>query len=229
PECGYSQVAVWIDQHHRAMLAARVHQVVYQAQQQARLATTRLGHGQQVPAKQPGWQMDWNGVSLVGGNANATAGAIRARGHGAPQWQPATSGGSLHEDDVVASLRKMPQAGQLADVEQTRSTKRHQPPRVGNGVNRACDQPIASRQRKRPIRGCQPIESRLHAGWIGEGWSNDADSELDLAGVATQFGLDEPWVDERASSEPPLGEGAGDRGTKCSDHQPEGSQPVAAR
>ena len=84
PECADSQVAVRIDHHHRALLAARVHQVVYQAQQQARLAPTRLGYCQQVPAEQLGWQMDWNGVSLMGGDANAAAGATWARGHGAP-------------------------------------------------------------------------------------------------------------------------------------------------
>jgi len=135
-----------------------------------------------MPAQQTGWQVDRNGLPLVGGDADATASASGVRGNGAPQRQPATSSGSLHEDDVVASLWKMPQAGQLADVEQTGSTKRRQQSEVcGSGADRAHDQTIAGRQRKRPVRRCQLIESRLNGGWIGEDWSNDADAELDLA------------------------------------------------
>src|SRR5262249_23919167 len=50
-----SQIAMWIDQHERASLftgRAGVHEVLSQSQKQARLAATRLGDGEQVPAKQ---------------------------------------------------------------------------------------------------------------------------------------------------------------------------------
>jgi hypothetical protein len=60
PERGHGQVAVRIDQHHRATVAARLHQVVHHAQQQARLASARLGHCQQVAPQQRRRQVHWD-------------------------------------------------------------------------------------------------------------------------------------------------------------------------
>ena len=50
----FGQIAVWVDQQHRA-LGLRLHRMVRQAQHQAGFAAPRLGHQQQVPAEDVGW------------------------------------------------------------------------------------------------------------------------------------------------------------------------------
>ena len=67
-------------------------------------------------------QVDRHGLALVRRDADTAACPVRRRSDGVWQRQPAAGGGALQEDDVVARLRQVPQAGQLAHVEQVGST-----------------------------------------------------------------------------------------------------------
>ncbi len=97
-----------VDQHHAAVVAVGVHEVMHESEQQTRLATPRLGHGEQMSAEEARRQVHRHGVALVRRDADTAACPVRRGSDRTSQGQSAAGGGALQEDDVVAGLGQVP-------------------------------------------------------------------------------------------------------------------------
>ena len=189
---------------------------MHQSQQQARLAAARLGHRQQVSARAARRQMHRHGLALVRRDADTAACPVRRRSDRVWQGQPAAGGGALQEDDVVARLRQVPQARQLAHVEQVGSPERPPGPADrSTSVTGRRDERIAGRERKRPVGGHQAIEPSLNRVRVCEVRRDDRQAELDRARVAAELGLDESRIDQLALSQPTEDDDAADDDGQC--------------
>jgi hypothetical protein len=76
---------------------------------------------QEMAPQQPRWKHDLNAVTLVLRLANPAPFASGLESHGSGQRKVSAGGGAFDEWNVIGSLRQVPQACQLADIQQRAS------------------------------------------------------------------------------------------------------------
>jgi hypothetical protein len=123
------QVAMRVHQDQASTAAAgclltRLHEVLCESKQKAGLAAPRLGNGEQVPAKKAVGQVHRHRMALVGRHSNAASTVRRRDRRG--QRKPPARGGSLDERHVILRLHQVPEASELAHVQQVAPRNRPQ-------------------------------------------------------------------------------------------------------
>ena len=147
--------------------------------QQARLPASGFGYREQVPPQESIGQVHRDRVALVRGSADPTRVALTALRDGRRQWQATTGRSALQKRNVVVRLHEVPEARELAYVQQARSGNWLERAQVNLLAHRPRHEAIARTERKRLIRHGQPIQIGSHRGRIDKARGEHRQAELD--------------------------------------------------